>query len=209
MFEVTINQTIALAGLYQALALIQQVAWQGDSTHSCLPASLESILKIDTDDFMDVYGVTGNLQLGLHALQETLEKRRDPHVIERTRHAVSLMYLESKLQTSAQAVTLLRDDIRRITALHTSRDEPITELAQDLGRLYQAHISPLGPKIIIEGNPGYLKMEQCAGMVRALLLAGIRAIVLWHQAQGKRWALLFGRASILRNIAALKQGSPY
>ncbi len=206
MFKVTINQTIALAGLYQALTLIQQVAWQGNSTHSCLPASLESILKIDMDDFMDAYGVTDNLQLGLHSLQETLEKRRDPQVIKRTRHAVSLMYLESKLQTSPQAVASLRDDIQRITALHASRDTPITELAQDLGRLYQTHISPLGPRIIIEGNPGYLRMEQYAGMIRALLLAGIRAIVLWRQAHGKRWALLFGQASILRNITILKQG---
>ena len=206
MFEVTINQTIALAGLYQALALIQQVAWQGDSTHSCLPASLASVLKIDTDDFMDVYGVPRDLQLGLQALQETLQKRHDPLVIERTRHAVSLMYLEGRLQVSSQAATELGNDIQHLAALHATRDDSVAELAQDLARLYQAHISPMGPKIIIEGDPSHLKTEHCASMIRALLLAGIRAVVLWRQARGKRWALLLGRSSILRNIATLKQG---
>ncbi len=206
MFKVTTNQTIALAGLYQALALVQQVAWQGDSTHSCLPASLASVLKLDTNDFMDVFGLPQHLQLGLHTLLETLEKRHDPRVIERTRHAVSLMYLESRLQASPQVTAALSNDIRHIAALHASRDEPEQELVQDLGRLYQTHISPLGPKIIIEGDPDYLQREHCANTIRALLLAGIRAVVLWRQAHGRRWALLFGRTSILRNIATLQQG---
>ena len=209
MFTVTLDQTIALAGLYQALALTQQIARDGDTTSSCLPATLESILKIDADSFVDAYGMTKNLTLGLHTLSETMENRHDPDVIERTRHAVSLMYLESRLYADTQVTRSLGDDIRCIASLYDSECTPIPELAQDLGRMYQTHISPLGPKVIIEGNPSYLKIEHYASMIRALLLAGIRAIVLWRQAQGNRWSLLVGRGSILRNIDALNKGGQY
>ena len=205
MFNATINQTIALAGLYQALALVRQLAWEGSSRDPCLLPSLASVLKIDADKFMDTYGLPHNIQLGLHTLKETLENRRDPRSVEHTRHAISLLYLENRLQASTQVVTALGNDIQHVATLHASRDESLTDLAHDLGRLYQTHISPLGPKIIIEGDPDYLKQENCADMIRALLLAGIRAAVLWRQARGKRLALLFGRNSILSNITTLGQ----
>ena len=205
MLAVTRDQTIALAGLYQALALTQQVARNGDMTNSCLPATLESILKIDSDHYLEVYGTTQNLTLGLRMLHENVESRHDPDAIERTRHAVSLMYLESRLHADTQAAGALGDDIRRIATLYDSQNTPVTELAQDLGKMYQAHISPLGPKVIIKGNPSYLNLDEYAGMIRALLLAAIRAIALWRHAQGKRWALLIARASILTNTEALQK----
>lgn len=206
MFKITTNQTIALAGLYQSLALIQQVAWDGNTSHSCLLPTIESILKINTDSFIDAYGSINNLGLGLRALKETLEKRQDPRAIERTRYAINLMYLENKLQTNAHTMSSVGGQIERIAAQYSSIEESLMEITQDLGLVYRENISPLGPKIIIEGNPNYLKTEQYAGMIRVLLLAGIRALALWRQANGKRWALLFGRNSILKNIAALKQG---
>ena len=205
MISVTRDQTIALAGLYQALSLTQQVARNGDMTNSCLPATLESILKIDSDHYLEVYGATQSLTLGLRMLHETVENRHDPDAIERTRHAVSLMYLESRLHADTQAAGALGDDIRRIATLYDSQTTPVTELAQDLGRMYQEHISPLGPKVIIKGNPSYLNLDEYAGMIRALLLAAIRAIALWRHAQGKRWSLLIARASILKNIEALQK----
>ena len=205
MFKVTTNQTIALAGLYQSLSLVQQVAWEGDTTHSCLLPTVESILKINSDDFLDVYGSIQNLYLGLKALKETLEKRRDPRVLERTRYAINLMYLENKLRSQTRIASSVSGQIERIQTEHEMNDANLTDFAYELATIYRENISPLGPKIIVEGNPTYLKVEQNASVIRTLLLAGIRAIVLWHQAEGKRWALLFGRSSILKNIALLEQ----
>ena len=158
------------------------------------------------DDFTDAYGSITNLNLGLHTLKKTLEQRRDQHAIERTRYAINLMYLENMLQKNVHAMTSLANQIERINLQYESVEESLAEIIQNLGSLYREYISSLGPKIIVEGNPAYLKLEQHTNMIRALLLASIRAIVLWRQAQGKRWALLFGRHSILKNIAALDQG---
>lgn len=205
MFTVTRDQTIALAGLYQALALTQSVARDGNMTDSCLPATLESVLKIDAQDYLDVYGMAQNLRLGLRMLSETAVNRNDASTIERTRHAVSLMHLESQLNADAKATRALGDDIRAIATLYDAQNTPVQELAQDLGRMYQAHISPLGPKVIIKGNPSLLKTDEYASMIRALLLAAIRAIALWRHAQGKRLSLLLGKASMFKHIETLKK----
>ena len=206
MFKITKNQTIALAGLYQSLALIQQVAWHGDTSHSCIVPTIKSILKLNIDDFIDAYESIGNLSLGLSALKETLEKRHDARVIERTRYAINLMYLDNKLTTNPYTTSALGAQIERINNQYPSVEDSLSEITQELGSIYRENISPLGPKIIIEGNPSYLKIEHNASMIRTFLLAGLRAIALWRHAQGKRWALLFARQSLLKNISALQQG---
>ena len=205
MFKITTNQTIALAGLYQSLFLVQQVAWQGETTHESIIPTIKSILKINIDDFIDAYESIENIYLGLTTLKETLEKRNDSRVIERSRYAINLMYLENMLHRDPQTMSSLGAQIERVSIQYPSIEESISEVTHDLGSIYSENISPLGPKIIVEGDPSYLKVDQHASMIRTLLLAGLRAITLWRHAHGKRWTLLFGRQSILKNIAALEQ----
>lgn len=204
MFSISINQTIALAGLYQSLSLVQQVAWEGETTHSCLIPTIDSILKIDAHDYIDVYGSVENLYLGLRTLKETIEKRRDQRALERTRYVINLMYLENKLEAQPRIMSSIGGQIERIKINLETTDFNLADMARDLAAIYRENISPLGPKIIVEGNPTYLKEEQNACIIRTLLLSGIRALMLWRQAGGKRWSLLFGRSSILKNITDLE-----
>ena len=205
MFIISKDQTIALAGLYQSLALVQNIAWEGDTNHSCMVPTIESILKLDADQYIDVYGSTNNLQLGIQTLKTALQNKSEKHAVERTRYAINLMYLASKFAVNPNSVSSLSSQLERISNQYDSVGESLDEITQDLGGLYREHISPLGPKVIIEGDPAYLKMGQNASIIRALLLAGIRAVILWKQANGKRWTLLLGRKSLLDNIIALEQ----
>ena len=207
MFNISKDQTIALTGLYQSLALVQNIAWQGDTNHSCMIPTIGSILKLNPDQFIEVYGSTHNLQLGIQTLKSALQNKSEKHAVERTRYAINLMYLASKLATNPKAFSSLASQIERISNQYDSVEDAFDEITQDLGGLYREHISPLGPKVIIEGDPVYLKMGQNASQIRALLLAGIRAIVLWKQAGGKRWTLLLGRKSLMDNILALEKNN--
>ncbi|MDQ4147727.1 MAG: DUF489 family protein, partial [Pseudomonadota bacterium] len=72
-----------------------------------------------------------------------------------------------------------------------------------LADTYQRSISELTPRIIVHGEESYLSNPDNASRIRALLLAGIRAAVLWRQAAGNRWRLLVGRNAMLRDIEAL------
>ena len=205
MFTVSKDQTLALIGLYQSLALVQNIAWEGNSQHSCMIPTIESILKLNPDQFIEVYGSTENLRLGIQTLKTALQNKSEKHAVERTRYAINLMYLASKLEENKQALSSLGSQIERIRNQYESVADSFDDITQDLGGLYREHVSPLGPKVIIEGDPVYLKMDQNASKIRALLLAGIRSIILWKQANGKRWTLLLGRKSLLDNIVALEQ----
>jgi high frequency lysogenization protein len=59
------NQTIALAGIAQAAALVQQLATTGTADPTAMEASIASVLKIDSDSVIDVYGSLAGLKLRL------------------------------------------------------------------------------------------------------------------------------------------------
>ncbi len=63
-----------------------------------------------------------------------------------------------------------------------------------MAAIYVDVISPLGPRIQVTGSPAVLQSPQVQAKVRATLLAGIRAAVLWHrQVGGGRLQLMFSR----------------
>ena len=61
------NQTIALAGIAQAAALVQQLATTGMADATAMEASIASVLKIDSDSVIDVYGGLSGIKLFLPA----------------------------------------------------------------------------------------------------------------------------------------------
>jgi high frequency lysogenization protein len=83
----------------------------------------------------------------------------------------------------------------------TEQDITIDQLAD----LYRDTISTLNYRIQVQGRSDYLKDERVAKQIRALLLAGIRAAVLWHQVGGRRWRLLFYRSRIQQTADGLRK----
>ena len=63
--------------------------------------------------------------------------------------------------------------------------------------LYSSIISPNFPKLIIFGEEEYLQRIDNQELIRALLLAAIRAIVLWRQVGGRRRFFIFRRKAII------------
>jgi len=85
-------------------------------------------------------------------------------------------------------------------------------LVRDLNRLYRETISNLTPKVVVNGEQSLLEREEIAGKIRAVLLAGIRAAVLWYQVGGSRLQLLFRRKRYIEacsNLLRRSIGSVY
>jgi high frequency lysogenization protein len=72
-----------------------------------------------------------------------------------------------------------------------------------LGALYADKISPLGPKIMVQGNPVYLAQAQVVAEVRAALLAAVRAAVLWRQLGGSYWDFFLSRGRLTEATRSL------
>lgn len=90
--------TLALAGVCQAARLVQQLAHQGHCDSDALHVSLNSIIDLDPESTLAVFGGSeANLRLGLETLLGVLNtSSRQGLNAELTRYTLSLMVLERK-----------------------------------------------------------------------------------------------------------------
>lgn len=191
------ERTLALAALFQAAQLVQHVARRGQAANSDVETSLGSLFHIDADSTESIFGSTSALTTGLRALLARLGAGGNPEELEVTRYVVALLHLERKLARQPTMLDTLRIGIERIR--NQLNYFPVTHgnIVAALGELYQATISTLQPRVMVQGEPTYLADKGRASLIRALLLAGIRAAVLWRQLGGSRWQLFIGRRRIL------------
>ena len=190
------DQTLSLAGIYQAASLVKQIANTGKANTAHIESSLETLFRFDVDSVDEVYGSIAGVSHGIKILHQHLVDRSSRD-IEITKYVLSLIMLEKKLS----ATPAMLDEIsKRLNKIESQFD--FFSLSHDntfakLGQVYKDTISTLGPKIIVTGEQPYLSSESNASKVRALLLAGIRSAVLWRQCGGSRWQFLFGRRAYI------------
>jgi len=196
MYHTKYDQTLALAGIYQAASLVKQIANEGKANSAQVESSLETLFRFDANTVEEVYGSVAGVSHGLKFLCQHL-KDKTSRDIDITKYVVSLIMLESKL---AKNSNMLDEINRRLKSIESQFD--FFSLSHEntfakLGQLYKDTISTLGPKIIVSGEQPHLSNERNASKVRALLLAGIRSAVLWRQCGGSRWQFLFGRKAYI------------
>lgn len=139
-------------------------------------------------------GSETNLRLGLETLLGVLNaSSRQGLNAELTRYTLSLMVLERKLSAAKGALNTLGDRIAGLQRQLDHFDLQSETLLSAMAGIYVDVISPLGPRIQVTGSPAVLQSPQVQAKVRASLLAGIRAAVLWHQVGGGRLQLMFSR----------------
>jgi high frequency lysogenization protein len=199
------DRTLALAALFQATQLVQQVARRGQAPDSAVEASIGSLFHIDAPSTDAIFGDAPSLATGLRAVLARLGTGGSTEELEVTRYAIALLHLERKLARHATMRETLRIGIERIRNQRNYFPPTHENILAALGELYQATISTLQPRIMVKGEPSFLADARRASLIRALLLAGIRAAVLWRQLGGSRWQLFFGRRRTLETARRLLQ----
>lgn len=195
------DRVLALAGVFQAARLAQQLAREGRADGETFRASTHSLLHIDATSTEAVYGGVGGVQLGLRLLRDKLTGAAEAMDLEMAKYVVSLLQLEAALRRRPEVATAIRTGIETATAqmafFETDDDDRGEEvhprLTEKLAELYIQTVSTLTPRILVNGEQGYLATPLIAAKVRTALFAGVRAAVLWHQLGGNRWQLLFAR----------------
>lgn len=189
------NQTIALAGLFQACGQVRSIANDGTHNQRELHTAIDSIFKMDASDVWDIYGDRFALVRGAKLLTDQLNgqiSKRDIHI---TRHVSSLLSLERKLMANHQAVNALQHGIALAKEAFTAQEEKNYGCAiDDLAEIYVNVISPLGAKIMVQGEKHFLNDETNAKLIRVFLLAGLRSVVLWRQCGGNQLKFIWNRA---------------
>jgi high frequency lysogenization protein len=116
---------------------------------------------------------------------------------ELTRYVVSLIALERKLAKRKDILNMLGERISQIGRQQQHFDLLDEQILANMASIYSDLISPIGPRIQVAGTPLFLQQPLVQHKVRALLLAGIRACVLWRQLGGSRTQIIFARKKMV------------
>ena len=194
------SRVIALVGVLQACRLVHEVATTGRTSQAGTEASLASVFRIDADSAADVFGGIGGVRIGLEALLEQFEGER--REVALTRLVLGVLRLERRLARGPRIKAELGEGIAQVQRQVDHFGVAHATVQARLADLYVATLSRLQPSVVVHGNPVHLGNPQLVAQIRALLLAGVRAAVLWRQVGGSQLRLLLRR----REYAMLARG---
>lgn len=200
------DRVIALAALVQIVALVQQVADTGQCNNAELETALNSLLAIDAANTEAVYGDLSQLKSGIQLLNQLLSKSKNAQDVALLRYVISLLHLERKLAKRPAMMDLISREIEQIPQqIEYFGSITNSHVIARFANMYHRTISELSPRIHVHGDPNFLQQPDNINRIRALLLAGIRATILWQQKGGRRWQFLFQSSKIVTISSDLYQ----
>ena len=193
------DRIIALSALMQTVMLVQQIADSGQVDEVKLETLLKSLLDTDSPNTEAVYGDISQLKSGIELLNKQLSKNKDKQDMVLLRYVISLLHLERKLAKRPAMMDLISREIDQVPQqIDYFGDINNPQVIARLADIYHRTISELSPRIQINGDPNFLQQTDNVNRIRALLLAGIRAAILWRQKGGRRWQFLFQSGKMLQ-----------
>lgn len=200
------DRTLALIGIYQVAKLVYDLATSGKLDEQAYQTSINSLFVSNPDQTLDVFsGDVSNLQVGVKTLlgQMGSDSSEEMRNMEITRYVLTLILLERSVVKQDGMLNKVAQVIETARNQRTHFGEWHENVIASLARAYSENVSQLSPRIMVKGQHGHLQKPQNANKIRALLLAGIRAALLWRQVGGSRWRLLWGRKKYLRHAQTL------
>ena len=216
-------RNIALAVTVQCAQLVTTLAYTGRADPVQVKACIKPLLVLNPDTVADVYPNISYFANGLSTLQKALSGEGLKEFAEAMKYVLGMSVLQQQLSAVPSMQSAIAQRMEMPDSLYLDKEE--VDYYEDslggsqksdefdyavLAALYQDTISKLSYRVHVKGNVEHLRNQQVADQIRALLLAGIRSAMLWHQLGGRRWHLFFYKkrirdcvASIRRNLFAL------
>ena len=195
-------QAQALSALLDAIQGVRDLASQGRTELTRRLPLLNAVFNFQGDTPAVLYGDTFEFATGLK-IGATLSARSWGQGDDRLRLAVQVLALSGRLWRSPNAGKRLSDAIesarRQQQAFGVGHENTLQAMAQ----VYVDTIAPLGARIMVSGDPTMLTQDRVVTQIRALLLAAMRAAILWRHLEGSVWSLYFMRSRWHREFTAL------
>ena len=198
------HQALALAAVFQAAVMADDLATGGRLDTGPLGALIEGLLTLEPESFRDVYPEPVSLSDGRRLLRTALEGQQSREHVRPVGYALALIHLAGKLRKDASLMNVLRN---RLEAVQAQRphfpDITAVEFSHRLAGIYLDTLGSMRFRIKVHGEPQHLSDDDNAARIRAIFLTGVRAAFLWHQAGGRRWHLIFSRKRLLQAVNEL------
>ncbi len=206
----TRDQAIALAGVFQACQLVDNLARTGSIPIDQLSVEINSLLEQNPSSTEAVFSygehnAAYNLEVGIETIQQMFREKHKNRRPDTLRYVIGVMHLQRKTGNNSAMLEQIGQGIERAKAqaehFTLSHDNVIANIAD----VYQNTISTQRFRIQVSGQANHLQQTSVANRVRCLLFAAIRAAILWQQLGGRRWHFFVFRGHILKHLEALQQ----
>ena len=197
------DQTIALAAVLQSAILVDRLATHGDSDEEARRALLDSLYAFDAPTAEAIYNGCENLKIGVGAMLDLFNRHEPQRLALPLQYAMSMLHLGSKLLADKDRLDIIDQRLRQLLRNAPYQEGGFGREVEALASIYQDTISTYRQRIQVSGQPDHLRNTDIANQIRALLLSGIRATILWKQSGGSRWQLLLCRGRLKRVCLAL------
>lgn len=201
------DRSIALIGIYQAAQCVYELATTGKTDELAFHTCVQTLFCDNPEKTLDVYGGdVKNIQIGVNTLlaQMKSDQAMQSRNMEITRYVLSLVVLEKKLMDLGEPMQKIAGIIETAKTQQEHFGEEHENVIASIARAYSENVSSVKPRIIVNGQHGHLQNPKVANKIRALLLAGIRSSLLWHQVGGSRWGLIWSRKKYLHDALDLQ-----
>lgn len=195
------DRVLALGALLVALSQVRRIAETGQSDTATLQLALDSVFRLDAADTAAAVGGVDAVRPGLRLLRDYLAGTNKDEALGKL--AMAVMQLERRFVADGAMTERVRTGLRALQGPVERLGSPHHDVVAGLASLYADTISHLRPRVMVQGNPHYLGQAGVVAEIRALLLAALRAAVLWRQMGGSLWDFLFRRRDMAAAIDQL------
>ena len=195
------DRVLALGALLVALSQVRRIAETGQSDSATLQLALDSVFRLDAADTAAAVGGVDAVRPGLRLLRDYLAGTNKDEALGKL--AMAVMQLERRFVADGAMTERVRTGLRALQGPVERLGSPHHDVVAGLASLYADTISHLRPRVMVQGNPHYLGQAGVVAEIRALLLAALRAAVLWRQMGGSLWDFLFRRRDMAAAIDQL------
>lgn len=196
------DRVTALAAVFQAAALVEDLASNGNAPAREFALAINSLFALDAAEVTDIFPTDASLATGRAQLRAVLQREAGPDSTQRINYVMSILHLSGILRSDAGLQEKIRTRLLRIRDDTPALEDRTTDdVVAKIAALYVDTFGSLRFRVQVKGEPRQLQIPEVAARIRASLLAGIRAAHLWHHLGGRRWHLLLGAGKMLDALA--------
>lgn len=201
------EQALALAAVVEASLLVDQLARQGSAPAEAMETLARGLFVFEWTAVEEVFGGRAQLARGIDTLADMLKSGSSTHHPQALRYTLALLHLSRQLLRDPTRLAAIRERLEHANLKSQHFASRFDEMAASLAGIYQEQVSTLRYRIQVSGSAAQLQDPRVAERIRAMLLAGLRAAVLWRGLGGSRLDLLLGRGRLLTACEDLRVSS--
>lgn len=195
------DRVTALAAVFQAAALVEEIANGGSAPAREFALAINSLFALDATRVEDIIPPDAPLATGRTQLRLVLRRQAGSDATQRINYVMAMLHLAGILRADPDLQHAVRERLLQIAAdTATLPDRGTDDVVAKIAALYVDTFGKLRFRVQVKGEPRQLQVPEVAARIRAMLFAGIRAAHLWHHLGGRRWHLLLGAGKMLDEL---------